>query len=336
MAKAVRMADIAEKLGVSVVTVSKALGGREGVGSELRSSIIKLANEMGYMGKITNAAHSKSHIIGILNSYRYLEKGSSFYWSLYERLLTHLSETGDFGILEVVSEADAQNLSIPRIIQEKRVDGIIAMGPFPDDYVNMLSSLNVPMVILDSYHAQFNYDSVISDGYYGMYAMTDYLIRMGHKKIMYVGTVGETSSITDRYYGYCRAMRDAGIIVTEDMTIPDRDELGKILVTLPDNITERATALVCNCDFTAYEAFNKLMARGIRVPDDISLVGFDNYILSEMSAVKITTYEVDQNKMASASVSQIRNRIQNPMHPTGLRIISGKILLRESVKSLII
>lgn len=334
MAKAVRMADIAEKLGVSIVTVSKALSGKEGVGSELRSSIIKLANEMGYMSKTTNTASSKKYVIGILNSYRYLEKGSSFYWSLYERLLTYLSLSGDFGILEVISESDARNLCIPRIVQEKRVDGIIAMGPFPGNYVNMLASLNVPMVILDSHHARFNYDSVISDGYYGMYAMTDYLISMGHRKIMYVGTVGETSSITDRFYGYCRAMRDAGIIVTEDMNIPDRDEEGKIAVTLPDDLTDRATALVCNCDFTAYEVFNKLLARGIRVPDDISLVGFDNYILSEMSAVKITTYAVNQNQMASASVSQIRNRIQNPTSPTELKIISGKILLRESVKSI--
>lgn len=334
MAKTVRMADIAEKLGVSIVTVSKALSGKDGVGDELRNNIIKMADELGYCGKISSSVSSDSYFIGILNSYRYLEKGSSFYWSLYERLLTHLSAAGDLGVLEVVSEADTDNLNVPRLIQDKRIDGLIVMGPFPDDYLNMLASLNVPMVVLDSYHARFNYDSVISDGYYGMYTITEYLINEGHRDIMYVGTVGETSSITDRYYGYCRAMSEAGVKVTDDMVIPDRNEEGKIAVNLPDDLTRRATALVCNCDFTAYEVLTKLVSRGVKVPEDISLIGFDNYILSEMSSVKITTYAVNQDGMASASVNQIRERIQNPSKPRDVKIISGEILFRESVKKI--
>ena len=81
MAKAVRMADIAEKLNVSVVTVSKALSGKDGVGSELREAIIKTADEMGYStNKKNDSSNSDSLLIGILNAHRYLEKGSSFYW----------------------------------------------------------------------------------------------------------------------------------------------------------------------------------------------------------------------------------------------------------------
>lgn len=334
MAKAVRMADIAEKLGVSIVTVSKALAGKDGVGDELRTSILKLADEMGYCGKSGSAPAEKSYQIGILNSYFYLEKGSSFYWSLYERLLKYLSAAGDIGILEVVSEEDTQKLNCPRLVQEKRVDGIIVMGPFPEEYYRMLGSLGVPMVILDSYNAQLGFDSVISDGYYGMYTMTDYLISMGHRKIMYVGTVGETSSITDRFYGYCRAMREAGIIVTDDMVIPDRNDIGKISVEIPGDICGRATALACNCDFTAYEVFNKISAMGIKVPEDISIVGFDNYILSEMAAVKITTYDVDKDGMAEASVKQLRSRIKNSDSDRDVRIIGGRIVRRDSVKKL--
>lgn len=334
MAKTVRMADIAEKLGVSVVTVSKALSGKDGVGSELRSNIIRIAEEMGYCGRISKASASDSHLIGILNSYLYLQKGSSFYWSLYERLITHLSERGDLGVLEVVSDDDAKYLNPPRIVMNKKVDGIIAMGPFHEDYLKMLSSLNVPMVVLDSFNARHTYDSVISDGYYGMYTMTDYLISCGHRKIMFVGTVGETSSITDRYYGYCRAMLEAGINVTDDMVIPDRNDIGKIELRLPEDLKKRATALVCNCDFTAYEAQKQLDKMGISVPDDISIVGFDNYILSEVSNVKITTYEVNQDGMAKASVQQISERIADPFKPRDIRVVSGKTLLRDSVKKL--
>ena len=73
---------------------------------------------------------------------------------------------------------------------------------------------------------------------------------------------------------------------------------------------------------------------GIRVPEDISLVGFDNYILSEMSSVKITTYAVNQDGMAEVSAQQIRERIKNPDSKQRIQTIGGEIMLRESVKKL--
>lgn len=335
MAKAVRMADIAEKLGISIVTVSKALSGKDGVGSELRESIIKLAKEMGYSGKITSdISLDRKYTIGIINLHIYLKQGSSFYWTLYERLLKHLSDNGDFGILEVINEDDIVNLNCPRLIKEKRVDGVIIMGPFPDEYYRMLQTLDFPMVSLDSYNPDFNFSSVISDGFYGMYTMTHHLIAEGHRKIAYVGTVGETSSITDRYFGYCRAMLETGTRVTDDMVIPDRNDIGKILINLPDDIDKKFTALACNCDYTAYEVLKILNEKDIKVPDDISIVGFDNYILSEISNIGITTYEVDTDRMAEASVRQIKERIGFPDSDKHNDIISGKILYRESVKKI--
>lgn len=335
MAKAVRMADIAEKLNVSVVTVSKALSGKDGVGSELREAIIKTADEMGYStNKKNDSSNSDSLLIGILNAHRYLEKGSSFYWSLYEKLLKSFSSTGDLGVLEVVTEDAEKNLIVPNLVKSNRVDGIIAMGPFNDDYLKMLSELDVPVVLLDSYKSRLGFDSVISDGYYGMYIMTDYLIQQGHRDIMFVGTIGETSSITDRFFGYCRALIDAGIPIRDDMIIPDRNEVGKIEFDLPDDIAKRATALVCNCDNTAYEAINMLSERNIKVPDDISVVGFDNYILSWISPIKITTYEVNQDRMARESAKQIRNKIKNPNMPHDVRMVNGDIIIRDSVKKI--
>lgn len=334
MAKSVRMADIAEKLGVSVVTVSKAINGKEGVGSALRIEILKTAEEMGYSINSSRSGNTSSIVVGIINSYLYLEKGSSFYWSLYEKLLRQLTDSDNLCILEVVSQDAQDNLVIPKLIQSKRIDALIIMGPFPEEYMNMLFSINLPMVILDAYNAKFPLDSVISDGYYGMYLMTNYLLERGHRKIGFVGTVGETSSITDRYYGYCKAMTEFGLEVTKDMVIPDRSEIGKIELNLPSDLKSRFTALVCNCDFTAYEVVKLLPEMGINVPDDLSIVGFDNYILSEVSPVQLTTYAVNQQKMAVESIAQLFERIQNPVKKRDMRMISGNIIERDSVKSL--
>lgn len=333
MAKTVKMADIAGKLGVSIVTVSKALNGKDGVGSVLRNDILRVAEEMGYELPQSMSDKKESLVIGILNSYLYLQKGSSFYWGLYEKLLKHLTLSDNLGILEVISHSAQAECSVPKLVRDKRVDGLIVMGPFSDEYMKMLLSLDIPMVMLDSYSADYDFDTVISDGYYGMYIMTDYLLKQGHRKIAFVGTVGETSSITDRFYGYCKAMTEAKIKVTEKMIIPDRSTIGKIEIHIPENVTDY-TALVCNCDYTAYETLRLLTEKGIKVPDDISIVGFDNYILSEVTPVKITTYEVNQARMASESVRQICERIKNPIKLCETVTVSGNIIVRESTKNL--
>ena len=334
MAKSVRMADIAGKLGVSVVTVSKGLRGKDGVSEELRAQILRTAEEMGYEVR-GGREDTNSYVIGIVTSSRYLERGSSFYWSLYERLLTHLSAGGDFGFLEVVSPEDEEGCVPPRIVQEGRADGIIMMGPMPADYIRMLDRLPVPFTMLDTYDTSLPFDTVISDGYFGMSAMTEHLIELGHRRIMYVGTVGATSSITDRYFGYCRAMTEAGLTVTPDMVIPDRKDSSALDVHLPKDIAQRATALVCNCDLTAYQVLHQLTAMGLRVPEDISLVGFDNYALPDVAGIRLTTYDVDQDSMAKASAQQVRDRIRDPLAKRDVRTIVGGPIQGESVRPIV-
>ena len=331
MKKQVRMADIAEKLGISIVSVSKALRGKDGVSEELRARVMLTAQELGYISR-NEEENVSGFSIGILTSSRYLERGTSFYWSLYERLLLHLSSGKDFGMLEVISDADERGCAIPRVVLENRVQGIIIMGKLSPAYIKMIAGLGIPFTLLDTYEIGMPYDTVLSAGYAGMCEMTHYLLERGHRRLKFVGRVGSTSSISDRYYGFCRAMTDFGIPVTPDMEISDRDENGVSQIELNEDILRGVTGLVCNCDYTAYTVLTKLGALGIRVPDDISIVGFDNYILSEMGNVGITTYAIDQNEMAIASAAQIRRRILHPGAKRQTVTVCGEILERESVK----
>ena len=332
MAKAVRMSDIAERLHVSIVTVSKALAGKDGVSEELRQEILQLAEEMGYKNKKAKpVAAAKTYTLGIVTSYRYIEKGQSFYWSLYERILFYLAQTGHIGILEVVNDTAEQNCQVPRLVQEERVDGVIVMGNFSKAYRNMLAETEIPLVVLDAFDARYHRDSVISDGYYGMYTMVDYLLQMGHRDIVFVGSVNATSSITDRYYGYCRAMREASVTVTEDRILPDRDAEGKVTVSL-ERLSKLPTAFVCNCDVTAYVLLNALKENGIRVPEDVSVVGFDDYILADLAVPSLTTYAIDVDHMAKVSAQQLIRRIQKPEAEVRRIVVSGKLVIRESVQ----
>ncbi len=335
LAKAIRMSDIAERLQVSTVTVSKALSGKDGVSDELRAKIQQLAEQMGYQKRSTKPeAVQAGYTIGVVTSQKFIEKGHSFYWTLYERILFHLAQLGHICILEITSEAAEQEAQLPRLVQDGRVDGLIMMGNFPDNYRNTLTISGIPFVILDSFHAKYQQDSVISDGYYGMYTVVHHLLQMGHRRIMFVGTVGATSSITDRYYGYCRALQEAGLQPSDDMVLPDRDANGHFYMPL-DSLQQLPTAFACNCDSTAYVLLNQLKDRGVRVPQDVSITGFDNFILSELTVPSITTYAVDVERMSKESIKQMIRRIQNPHAAAQRIIVSGSLLMRDSVRKFI-
>lgn len=331
MAKAVRMSDIAQKLNVSTVTVSKALAGKDGVSEDLRAEIQRIAEEMGYQKKSMN--EGKVYTFGIITPHKYIEKGHSFYWTLYERVMNYLSQRGHIGVLEIISDQNEQMLELPRLIQNDRIDGVILMGNFSEEYCNHVEASGIPMVMLDSFDARYSRDTVISDGYYGMYTMVHHLLQMGHRDIAYVGSVGETSSITDRYFGFCRAMIEAGVTVSDDMVIPDRDSDGKIEISIKD-IRKMPTAFACNCDSTAYILMKLLKSEGIRIPEDVSIVGFDNFILSELADPQITTYAIDIDRMAKEACTCLIRRLRYLNENARRIVVSGTLVVRDSVRSL--
>ncbi len=335
MAKTVRLSDIAQRLGVSNVTVSKALADKEGVSEELRRTIKKLAIEMGYRAKTPGTVKKSGRTgnIGILIPGRFVDQKYSFYWDMYERVISWLTFYGYYGILEILKSDDENTLNLPRIVKDAKVDGLIVMGQVKQEYLQCLSQEdNLAVIFLDAYNSYYGCDAIISDGYYGMYMMTNYLLKMGHRNIFFVGTISATSSISDRYFGYSRAMLEEGITVTEDMIIPDRDiSTGILKVSLPK---ELPSAFACNCDTVAYELILALKESGVRVPEDVSVVGFDNYILSEISSPRITTYEVDMDGMAKASAERLIKKIDDPSYSPGLKITVGKVIVKESVKEL--
>lgn len=333
VAKVVRMSDIAERLHVSTVTVSKALSGKDGVSDQLRQEIQQIAKEMGYHAKKQKNDMRKCYTFGIITSNRYIEQGQSFYWVLYERILYHLKQVGHLGVLEIVTETMESTLQMPQLVEDTRINGIIIMGNLDEKYRNALAITKTPLILLDAFDARFQRDSIISDGYYGMYTVVDYLLQMGHRDIMFVGTVNATNSITDRYYGYCRAMREAGIHTDSRMVLPDRDEFGKISLTL-ENISHMPTAFACNCDMTAYILLELLKQKGIRIPEEVSLVGFDNYTISELSVPGLTTYAVDLEHMAKICTQLLIRRIQKPNASIQRVVVSGSLVIRNSVKAI--
>lgn len=335
MAKNVTMRDIAKKVGVSTVTVSKALTDKDGVGSELRAVIKATAEEMGYTysGIGDGFRRGRSYNIGVIVEEHYVDNSTTvfpFYMKMYNSINKQMSQFHYSVIMEAITSKMLAEHRMPDIVTERKVDGVIVLGQMKSDYLKVLRENKLPVVYLDFYDRTMEVPSVINDNMYGTYMLTNYLVSMGHKKIAYVGSIDATASILDRYLGYYRSLLTHQLKMPDDYIIPDRDDEGYFIdLQMPK---EMPTAFVCNCDGTANLLMKLLISRGYRIPQDISVVGFDNYLAEfDYNLPKLTTIEVNIEEMTKNAVEMIIRLLKGEENLGVRKVISGKLIIRGSV-----
>ncbi|KAB8125604.1 LacI family transcriptional regulator [Gracilibacillus oryzae] len=330
----VTMKDIAKKLNVSSVTISKALNDKEGVSDELKEKIKDLADKMGY--RYNTLAKSmkdgKSYNVCVIIPERYTGMTQSFYLKIYQSIAQILEEKGYYGIIHILPSDDEDNLKLPRIYHERRVDGFILLGQPKREYIELMQSIDMPLVFLDFYDENNNVDAVITDNFYGAYELTNYLIRQGHREIGYIGNLFSTSSIQDRFLGYYKSLLEHNIHLNQDYIISDRDERGVFIeFDLPKQLP---SAFVCNCDQVAHLLIEKVRKSGYEVPKDCSVVGFDNDIYATLTTPNLTTVEVHIEEMAKNAVKFICEKMDDASATFGRVAVKGKIIYRDSVQKI--
>ncbi len=328
----VTMRDLGKRLGVSAVTISKALAGKSGVSEELRQKIVRLADELGYVNPNAQPAHADSGLdVGILIPSNFFSS-DSFYAMLYKELVQSLTEAGHFGLLELVSREMQQGLILPNLLRSRRVDALILLGQPDHAYLELMVKQPLPVICMDFFDITTQADMVVGDSAGGAAKLTRHLIEKGHRDIAFYGTVKATSSIMERYLGYLAAMISSDLTVTPEMLIPDRDDEGTLMPLVLPN--KRPTALVCNCDWAARWAINQLTQQGICVPEDISVVGFDDFNYTPATLPALTTFRVHQKDMCAAVVQLINDRCAGDKKPLCRIVVGGECVYRDSVHSL--
>ena len=329
----VTMRDIGRMAGVSAVTVSKALSGKGGVGEETREKILRLAEELGYVNP--NAGQTKplrGLDVGILIPDRFFSP-DSFYALFYKELVQALTKAGHFGILEMLAAEDEAALALPHLTRAHHVDALILLGQPSSAYRQMIAQQPLPLVFLDFYDTAVPVDAVVSDGLSGAACLTAHLIERGHRDIGFVGDVGATSSIMERYLGFCAAMTLAGLPIRPECVLRDRDARGAFLpLQLPEKLP---TAFVCNCDTVAVWLIDQLRQQGLRVPEDISVTGYDDFLPGSPAIPALTTFHTDRQAMARIAVQLVSGRCSGTDAPTGRVVVGGEPVWRESVQTLV-
>lgn len=328
MDKKVRMADIAEKLGISIVSVSKGLAGKEGVSEEMRAKIQATAREMGYVPPLPKKEERVLQgNIGILVADRFIAD-NAFYPALYRQVLKRCNDEGFSAMLEIVSPEAERECTMPGIILGKKVDGLIFMGELDRDYLKMVMLNGLPYMLLDFYDDGLDADSVTSNNVAGAYQLTRHLLEQGHTKIGFVGSIFATSSIMDRYLGYTKAMLRAGITPDPKWRLEDRDASGAFIsLALPEDMPD---AFVCNCDEVAYNLVELLKRRGYRIPQDIAVTGYDDHQFAQISDPQLTTYRVNIEDMGRTVVAQLIRKIHGKRPANGNIVVAGCFVKRSS------
>jgi LacI family transcriptional regulator len=329
MKNKVSMQDIADQVGVSKVTVSKVLRGQSDVSEAMCDKVLEVAKTLGYIykgGRMLEGAEISKVVVLTLEHFF---GTNSFYIKMFRALSESFDNLGVDTKLVILDNASEKAMAFPEAVTTKAIDGIIVMGQFSREYLGELQKSKIPLIFLDFYYDGFDVPSVITDNFFGAYEITSLLIKQGHRKIGFVGNINFTSSIQDRFLGYYKALLEYNIPLNGAWILNDRSEEGVWMeIPLP---AEMPTAFFCNCDEVAFLLTNSLKQHGFRVPEDISIAGFDDSVHSTLSDPPITTVHVSIEDMAHLAVKTLLKKVKSNSGGNNRVLLKGKLILRKSV-----
>lgn len=329
--KKVTIKEVARAANVSYTTVSRALSNSTDIGGETKERILQKCRELGY--PIPNTAPQTAKTIGLIVS----SIVSSF-----------TAETAFF--VEEQARANGYDLilcntqyNLEREVQayrhlvERRVDGILFKQCYLKSYEAVAPYMGiVPTVFLNEDMGDLPVSYIAIDNRKAAYMGTEYLYSLGHRDILFFGRRDNKQSRIHRAAGYQQACQDFGLqpkfldYHQKPLTHNYSYRLAKELFTRPMDYT----AIFASSDAMAISIMEAAAERGIRIPEDLSLLGFDNNAFSALPNIKLTTIEQPKQASAAAAVTMLLDKIRYPTTPPVHKILLPALVIRDSCKKL--
>lgn len=321
---------IARRVGVSVATVSRALSGRGRVDEATRERILRVAEELGYAPDM--AARSlvlrRTENIGFLIHALQSLSPHTFYGEILTAVERELRRHRYH-----LHFATVEDETLPPLIKENRVDGLILVGcDLPPSLIHSLKERRIPLVLLDNHLPGI--DSVFTDNIGGAFQATTHLIRLGHRRIAFIAETLDNLSFRERFEGYRQALEAHSLPFDPELVAEgERGFEGGFLAMSSLLKRTRPTAVVAANDPTAASAMRAIRAHGLRIPEDIAVVGFDDDPLAVHTDPPLTTMRVFRSKMAVLAVARLLDLIKNPEQPTLHIRVETQLIIRQSCGS---
>lgn len=322
----VNIFDVAKKSGLSVVTVSRVLNNSTSVREKNREKVLKAIKELDYHPNAAarSLARGKTRIIGLIVT----TLQDSFLDEVVKEVTDVLKAHGYYLALSVSSGMEDEE---HYLIQEDRVDGLIILSPVNEGpYVVELKKRKIPFVMVDNQKDIPSVSNVIVDNFKGGYDATKHLIELGHKKIAHLGGPAFFLSAIEREKGYLQALQEAGLE-------PFAVEQGEFTIKQGYKIARKwmeadslPTAVFAGDDNLAIGFMNALSEVGIRVPQDVSVVGYDDQIFASALKPYLTTVRQPSAQIGKTAVDILLKQIDGNLKRSMTVKFDPELIVRES------
>ncbi|GKU27038.1 LacI family DNA-binding transcriptional regulator [Clostridium folliculivorans] len=329
--KNITIRDVAKKAGVSISTVSRAFNKYEDISESTREHILKVAADLGYHPNIVakSLSANRNYRMAII-----VEDYMPDDYATYEIFMAFRSELSEQGYETIIlsTTTDIQKVeNLSKIPQEKQVDGVFILGlKMTDEYFKQLESFKYPCVLYDISIKNDLCCSVGVDNLKGAAKAVEHLIEQGHEKIAFINGHEDAQVSYERLDGYYLALARQGLLIDKKLVINGGFSFdgGKEAAVKLISEHEEITAIFCASDLMACGAMEGIKEMGFSIPDDISVVGFDDINICEYVTPKLTTIRQERDKIGRTAALQLVEMI-NGKSPAR-SIIEPTLIVRES------
>lgn len=322
------MDDIAKALGVSKGTVSKALSGAEDVSQAMRKLVVEKAVEMGYTRIMRSGTSRKICILVVHMKY---ENPGDFGYDIVTGFRKMAEPAGYIVDVVRLSEQMQQECSYDQFMLRENYQGafILAMA-YADPWAGSLSSCRTPAVLLDNHIAGNPAVTHVGvDNTEGMHMAVEYLYSLGHRRIGYLSSLMDSYVFQQRYQAFFDALRRCGLPDHLSLAANERDRADCIRVHLPRLVREEGcTAVLCCHDILARDVVESASSFGLRVPQDVSIIGFDDIPLCLETRPTLTTVRQDRTQLGKSAFYALQSQIGGT--PISTLMLHASLAVRES------
>jgi len=328
--------DVAKKAGLSLSTVSLVINNRGNVSPGTRETVQKVVRELSYhpTRSARGLASKTSGNIGFILSEEHFSQAEPFYTRIFLGTEFEARDHNFYILLTTVGDQFDPDAYVPRFLLERNVDGIIIAGKVNEKLISYIDSLGLPIVLVDYEMKRAHHSAVLIDNWRGGTLAVEHLLALGHKKIAFIGGDIRHPSLTDRYEAYQNTLHQAGIFLEESYEITDEEETS---VAGGTSAAERLlasgakpTAIFAANDAMAIGCMRHLKSRGMRIPEDVALVGFDDIEMSSHIEPHLTTVRVFKEEMGKIAVQRVVDSIAAKTKTIVTTHVPVELIVRES------
>ncbi|WP_242847959.1 LacI family DNA-binding transcriptional regulator [Inediibacterium massiliense] len=327
--------DVAKKAGVSISTVSRVINGSKPVSSEIRQKVLQVIEETGYRPNpvARSLVMKKSQLIGVV-----VPDISNFFIG---EILNGIEEVGkmygyDMILCNTYADVEQEKRYL-NFLKSKQVEGIIFMTWKFQNIVDDLEHIDIPMVTINRNTRELEIPSVSIDNFEAAYEMTKYLIENGHKRIALIrNTLDQDAFGYDQYRGYKKALEEYNLPLEEDLIQYGNLKLDHSYEIVKEFIEKGnlPSAIFATSDVMAVGAINCLFDHGYKVPDDISVVGFNDIKLASIYRPKLTTIHQPIYDIGAVAMRMIVKQINGEEVDRKAVTLPHELIERESSKKI--